>query len=347
MTNIQNMNLTELEDFILSLGDAKFRAKQIYSWLSKGASYEDMSNIPKSLKQKLQAQSPLYHIKAKKVQISVDGTRKYLFELADGYTVESVFMTYEHGTTVCVSSQVGCKMGCVFCATGSHGFIRNLEPYEMIEQLIQISLDTNKRIDGFVIMGMGEPLDNYDNIIKFLHLASDPLYLGIGMRHISLSTCGIVPKIYELAKEKMQLTLSVSLHCPENERRSELMPINKAYPLPELIKACKSYVKQTGRRISFEYALIHKKSDSFDDADKLIKLLSGLLCHVNLIMLNEVEGKSFTSADKKSAYAFCKRLCDGGINATIRRRLGADIDAACGQLYEKSKNLKEQVNDKK
>ncbi len=337
MTDIQSMNLKELEEYIVSLGEAKFRAKQIYSWLCKGCSYDEMTNIPKSLKEKLEKDAPVYNLKIKKVQISSDGTRKYLFELADGYTVESVFMLYEHGTTVCVSSQVGCKMGCVFCATGSHGFIRNLAPYEMLGQLIAIGKDTGKRIDGYVIMGMGEPLDNYENVLKFIKLSSDENGLGIGMRHISLSTCGIVPKIYELAKEKLQLTLSISLHVPENERRSELMPINRAYPLSELMKACRYYVKETGRRISFEYALIHNKSDSFADADRLIKLLSGMLCHVNLIMLNEVEGKDLTSTDKKSAYAFCKRLCDGGINATIRRRLGRDIDAACGQLYEKSK----------
>ena len=331
------MTLSELEEYIVSIGEAKFRAKQLYSWLVKGATLDEMTNVPKSLKEKLEKDAPIYNLKIKRVQISSDGTRKYLFELADGYTVESVFMIYEHGTTVCVSSQVGCKMGCVFCATGSHGFVRNLLPYEMLGQLIAIGKDTGKRIDGYVIMGMGEPLDNYENVLKFIKLSSDENGLGIGMRHISLSTCGIVPKIYELANEKMQITLSVSLHVPENDRRSELMPINRAYPLPELMKACRDYVKKTGRRISFEYALIRGKSDSFDDADKLIKLLSGMLCHVNLIMLNEVEGKDLSSADKKSAYAFCKRLCDGGINATIRRRLGRDIDAACGQLYEKSK----------
>lgn len=339
MTDIQSMTLSELESYIVSQGEPKFRAKQIFGWLYKGADYDGMLNVPLSLREKLKKNAPIHRLEPVKIQVSQDGTRKYLFRLSDGYTVESVYMTYEHGTTVCVSSQVGCRMGCAFCATGVHGFVRNLEPYEMLGQLIEISKDTGKRIDGFVLMGMGEPLDNYDNVMKFIRLASAEEGLGIGMRHISLSTCGIVPKIEMLAKEKMQLTLSVSLHCPDNARRSELMPVNKAYPLPMLIDACKKYVSVTGRRISFEYALIAGKSDSFEDADLLIKLLSGMLCHVNLIMLNEVEGKEFTSADKSKAYAFCKRLGDGGINATIRRRLGRDIDAACGQLYEKHNKI--------
>ncbi len=338
MTDIQSMSLSELEEYIVSLGEPKFRAKQVFGWLYKGADCNGMLNIPASLREKLKENAPVYVPKIAKRQISSDGTRKYLFELSDGYTVESVYMEYEHGTTVCVSSQVGCKMGCVFCATGAHGFVRNLAPYEMLWQLICISKDVGKRIDGFVLMGMGEPLDNYDNVLKFIRLASAPEGLGIGMRHISLSTCGIVPKIDMLAKENLQLTLSVSLHCPDSERRSKLMPVNKSYPLPELIKACKRYTEKTGRRISFEYALIAGQSDGFADADALIKLLSGMLCHVNLIMLNEVEGKNYTSAGKEQAYAFCKRLCDKGINATIRRRLGRDIDAACGQLYEKSRS---------
>lgn len=338
MTDIKSMTLTELEDFTVSLGEPKYRAKQLMSWLMKGADYDQMTNLPKSFKEKLINEAPIHKLEAVKVLVSSDGTRKYLFRLHDGLTVESVFMTYEHGTSVCVSSQVGCKMGCVFCATGAHGFVRNLEPYEMLEQLIRISEDTGKRIDGFVLMGMGEPLDNYDNVLRFIELASADYGLGIGKRHISLSTCGIVPAIDRLAKENLQITLSVSLHCPDQKRRAELMPVSKAYPLDTLINSCKKYVKATGRRISFEYALINGESDSFEDADALCKLLSGMLCHVNLIMLNEVEGKRYTSADKSKAYAFCKRLCDGGINATIRRRLGRDIDAACGQLYEKSRD---------
>lgn len=337
MADIQSMTLSELTEYIESLGEPRYRAKQIYGWLCKGADYDGMKNLPASLTQKLKESCPIHLLSPVQIQVSSDGTRKYLFRLADGNTVESVFMIYEHGTTVCVSSQVGCKMGCVFCATGAHGFIRNLLPYEMLGQLIAISKDTGKRIDGFVIMGMGEPLDNYDNVLKFIKLASSEDGLGIGMRHISLSTCGLIPKIDMLAKEKLQLTLSVSLHCPDNKRRSELMPINRTYPLPELISACKRYINATGRRISFEYALIAGKSDGFADADLLISLLSGMLCHVNLIMLNETESsRSLTATDKKQAYAFCKRLCDGGINATIRRRLGRDIDAACGQLYGKN-----------
>ena len=334
MTNLRDFTYEELEDIILSMGEKKFRANQIYNWLYKGvSSFDEMKNVPSNLKEKLSAQ---YHINpctiVKKLESKLDKTKKYLFKLYDGNMVESVAMYYNHGITICISSQVGCAMGCKFCASTIGGLVRNLSPGEILEQVLYVQKDIGERISNIVMMGIGEPLANYDNVVKFLKLVNDKKGINIGYRHISLSTCGIVPKIYELAELKLPITLSISLHSPNNDSRSAIMPINDRYNIQELIKACKSYQEICSRRISFEYAIIKDVNDTIEDAQKLTALLKGIMCHVNVIPVNKVEENSFQKPSAEKISRFCQYLESKGITATVRRELGSDINASCGQL---------------
>jgi len=322
------------EEFVKELHLPRFRAKQVYKWLTSGVeSFEEMTDISKELRNNL---SNTYYISVATIEkkfISVyDKTVKYLFKLNDGEYVESVVMNYKHGYTICISTQIGCKMGCTFCATGKSGFSRNLLPSEMLAQIQSAQKDLNIRISNIVLMGMGEPLDNYNNVIKFLKLVSSENSLNIGMRHISLSTCGLVDKIYDLEKENFQLTLSVSLHAPNNKIRSMTMPVNKRYPIEELLKACQHYSKATGRRISFEYAMISGVNDSDECAEELGRRLKGMLCHVNLIPVNNVEGNNYIKSKINRQKKFIDILSKYSITATVRRTLGSDINASCGQL---------------
>jgi len=297
-----------------------------------------MTNISKELREKLKDNFDLHIFKIIKKQVSEDGTKKYLFDVLDNNAIESVLMEYKHGKTICVSTQIGCKMGCKFCASTGVKFARNLEPGEIVEQLLAIQRDENIRISNLVFMGIGEPLDNYDNVMKAIKILNNQKGINMGARHISISTSGIVPNIYKLADENIQCTLSISLHSASNEKRSEMMPINKKYNIEELIKACKYYLEKTNRRISFEYALAKDNNDNLDDADKLIKLLKGMICHVNLIPINKIEDGKFTKSTNENIIKFRDYLNNKGIVATIRRELGSDIDAACGQLRKKEVN---------
>ncbi|MGN1050798.1 MAG: 23S rRNA (adenine(2503)-C(2))-methyltransferase RlmN [Acutalibacteraceae bacterium] len=337
MIDIKSMTAEEIEDLIISWGYPKFRGKQIVSWLQKGVeNFRDMKNLPKELVNKL---SSLCYISVafieKKLVSRYDKTVKYLFRFKDMECVESVVMKYRYGYTICISTQVGCKMGCTFCATGRGGFKRNLLPGEMLSQIETAQKDLGIRIGNVVLMGMGEPLDNYSNVLKFLKIVKDENSLNIGMRHITLSTCGIVPKIYLLADENLQITLSISLHAPNDKDRSKTMPVNDVYSIEELIKACKYYIKKTGRRISFEYALIKDVNDSDQKAHELSLLLKDMLCHVNLIPVNEVKETGYIKSSIKRQQAFADILQKSGIPATIRRTLGSDINASCGQLRRK------------
>lgn len=330
----------EIETYLVSLGQPRYRAKQIFGWCRRGTPIAEMSNLPVALRESLgkACEWRLPTVKVKQTS-AADGTVKYLFRLIDGNCVESVLMRYHHGTTLCISSEVGCPMGCKFCASTIGGKVRDLTPSEMLGQVIAASLDAGERIDGVVLMGIGEPLDNYDNVMKYLRLVGHPDGLNIGYRHISLSTCGIVPRIYDLAREDLPITLSVSLHAATDEARSEIMPVNRRYPITDLLRACADYFKMTGRRISFEYTLIAGKNDSEGDAevlaDVLLSHLGRVPIHVNLIRVNEVAETGFRHGTTAEANAFAGVLTRRGIVATVRRRLGADIDAACGQLRKK------------
>lgn len=330
----------EIADVLATLHEPRYRAKQIFDWCRRGTPIGEMTNLPAALREKLReiCEWRLPTVEVKQTS-ALDGTVKYLFRLIDGNCVESVLMRYRHGTTLCISSEVGCPMGCKFCASTIGGKVRNLEPSEMLGQVIAASLDAGERIDGIVLMGIGEPLDNYDNVMKFLRLVGHPAGLNIGYRHISLSTCGIVPRIYDLAREDLPITLSVSLHAATDEARSAIMPVNRRYPVAELLCACADYFKVTGRRISFEYTLIAGKNDSTRDAETLADVLLSHLgrvpIHVNLIRVNEVAETGFRHGTAGEANAFAEVLNRRGIVATVRRRLGADIDAACGQLRKK------------
>ena len=334
--DLLSMSLPELEEFVLSLGEAKYRAKQIFTALHRGVPVSEMSNLSRPLREKIGAETEWRLPKVKTRLVSqIDGTVKYLFELFDGECIESVFMRYEHGNTLCISSQVGCRMGCKFCASTLAGRVRDLAPSEMLGQIIAAQLDTGERISNVVMMGIGEPLDNYANTIKFLRLVSAPEGLNIGLRHISVSTCGLVPRIKDLAREELPITLSISLHASDNETRSAIMPVNRSYPVEELLRACKSYFEVTGRRISFEYTLIRDKNDDVAGAEQLAALLKkhvGRVCHVNLIPLNEVSETGLRTPTKENIRRFRETLEKHGINATVRRRLGSDINASCGQL---------------
>ena len=337
LTDIKSMTLDELTEFVTENGFPKFRAKQIYDWLYKNVTdFDNMRNIPADLKAFLKSSSYISVANIEKKLVSrYDKTVKYLFSFNDGECVESVVMSYKHGYSICISTQVGCKMGCTFCATGKSGFSRSLEPSEMLGQIEAAQRDLNIRISNIVLMGMGEPLDNFDNVVKFLRLVSSDNGLNIGMRHITLSTCGIVPKIYELAKLHLGITLSVSLHAPNDEIRQQTMPIARKYSIEELLKACSDYFKTTGRRVTFEYSMISGVNDSDENARELAKRLEGTQSHVNLIPVNTVEGTGYLKSNIKRQQAFINILAAKNIGATVRRTLGSDINASCGQLKRK------------
>lgn len=335
--DLLSMTLSELEEFIVSLGEKKFRAKQLYGWMLKGESLENMSNLPKSLVQLIKSQELYYVPQIERKYVSaIDGTVKYLFRMFDGQMIESVVMSYEHGYTICVSCQCGCRMGCKFCASTIAGKVRDLSAGEILSQIIAAQRDLGIRISNIVMMGIGEPLDNYDNTIKFLKLVSDENNLNIGSRHISVSTCGVVDNIYELAKEKLGITLSISLHAYADEVRSAIMPVNKKWNIDALLTSCASYFRTTGRRISFEYTLIQGVNDSEQGALSLAavlkKYMKDMPLHVNLIPVNDVKERDFKATEKNAAIKFMNTLNKNGVNATIRRKLGSDINASCGQL---------------
>ncbi len=334
MIDIKSMSLEELKAFLSDINEPAFRSQQIFKWLHAGAhSFSEMTNLSKPLREKLSSLCAIATATLARKQTSAqDGTIKYLWRMADGNCVESVYMEYHHGNTVCLSTQVGCRMGCAFCASTMDGLVRNLTASEIEEQILQIQKDTGNKITNIVLMGTGEPLDNYDNVIRFLHLVNHPMGLNIGMRHISLSTCGVCDKIELLAKEKLGITLSISLHAPEDVVRSRIMPINRKYNLDRLISACKYYFKETSRRISFEYTMIDGVSDTDRSLKKLGELLAGFPCHVNLIPLNPVSGRTYKPSSRNRIEQFKSELENYGITVTIRRSLGSDIDAACGQL---------------
>ena len=336
MTDIKSMTLPELRDLLQGLGEPAFRGKQVFSWLSRGVTgFDEMSNLPLFLRERLKETCALSVPKAVRKQASArDGTIKYLWELADGNCIESVLMRYRHGNTVCISSQVGCRMGCAFCASTIAGKVRDLMPGELLDQVIFTQKDSGAPISNIVLMGIGEPMDNLDAVLKFLELVNHPDGLNIGMRHISLSTCGVLPGIRRMAELGLQLTLSVSLHAPDRETRSRLMPVNRAYDVEDLFAACHDYFGKTGRRISFEYAMIDGVNDQDWQADLIARRLRGMPGHVNLIPLNDVAESPFRPSRRTAA--FQKRLESHGFTATVRRSLGGDIDAACGQLRRKA-----------
>lgn len=336
MTQIDILSLgyDELLEELLLMGEPKFRAKQIFSWLheKKVTSFSEMTTLSLQLREKLKEKFCLNRLKiVKRLASSIDDTVKYLYQLPDGNYVETVWMEYHHGVSVCLSTQVGCRMGCKFCASTIAGFVRNLTPGEILLQIYEAERDMGKNIDSIVLMGIGEPLDNYDNVISFLKILSNPEGRGMSLRHVTLSTCGIVPKIYDLAKDAAGITLSISLHSSSDDKRSEIMPINRRYNISELLKAANSFFKETGRRITFEYAVIEDVNSAEKDAAKLAGILKGMQCHVNLIPINPIAERSFHGS-RKTAKKFMDVLSNYGINATVRRTLGSDIEAACGQL---------------
>ena len=335
--NLKSQTLPELAGIFKELGQPQFRAKQVYTWLHKGVrSYDEMTNLPKALRETLEERYPICPPEVVRRQESQrDGTIKYLWRLSDGNCVETVLMRYHYGNTVCISTEVGCRMGCAFCASTLGGLVRRLEPQEMLDQVLFTQVDSGLPISHIVLMGIGEPLDNFDNVMRFLELVNSPEGMNISMRHISLSTCGLVPKIDELAQKKLQLTLSISLHAPNNEIRNRIMPVNKAYPIEQLLDACRRYYQATSRRISFEYAMIRGLNDSPENARELLDRMKGLPAHFNLIPLNHVEESPLQPSTRASVAAFQKILEDGGIPTTVRRTLGGDIDASCGQLRRK------------
>ena len=342
MKNIKDYNLDELQEELINMGEKKFRAEQIFKWIykEKVKSFDEMTNLSIELREKLKENYTMCNYNILKKQESKDGTKKYLFDVLDGNAIETVLMQYHHGKTVCVSSQIGCKMGCKFCASTVIQFVRNLTAGEIVEQILAVEQDINDKISNIVFMGIGEPLDNYDNVIKAIKIMNNPKGLEIGTRHISISTSGLVPRIYDLANEKIQCTLSISLHATTDEKRSSMMPVNNRYNIEELMKACKDYIKITNKRISFEYALAKDNNDNLEDAQRLVDLLKGMLCHVNLIPINKIENGKFSKSTNENILKFRDFLNEHGIVATVRRELGSDIDAACGQL--RRKNLKTQ-----
>ena len=336
MIDLKSMTLEELSGFLRSMGEPAFRGRQVFTWLHKGvSSFDEMSNLSKALREKLKEQCILTVPRVAKKQVSArDGTIKYLWQMADGNCVESVLMRYHHGNTVCISSQVGCRMGCAFCASTIAGKVRNLTPAEMLDQVLFTQQDSGAEVSNIVLMGIGEPMDNLDNVLRFLELVNHPDGINIGMRHISLSTCGVIPGIARLAELGLQLTLSISLHAPDSETRSKIMPVNRAYDVEALFAACHEYFRKTGRRISFEYAMIDGVNDHDWQADLIAKRLLGMPGHVNLIPLNEVTESPFRPSRRMAA--FQKQLEAQGITATVRRSLGGDIDASCGQLRRRA-----------
>lgn len=340
MKNIKDYNLDELKEELKKIGEKNFRAEQIFKWIyeSRVSSFDEMTNLSLELREKLKENYTIKQFNILKKQVASDGTKKYLFDVLDGNAIETVLMEYHHGYSICVSSQIGCKMGCKFCASTGIPFIRNLSTGEIVEQIMAVERDENIRISNIVFMGIGEPLDNYDNVVGAIRIINNPKGLNIGARHISISTSGLVPKIYKLAEENIQCTLSISLHATTNEQRSQMMPVNDAYKLEELLQACRDYIEKTHRRISFEYALAKENNDNLEDAKRLVKLLKGMICHVNLIPINKIKNGAYMKSSNENIMKFRDYLNDHGIVATIRRELGSDIDAACGQL--RRKNLK-------
>ena len=345
--NIKNYNLDILKEELKNIGEKPFRAEQIFKWIyqEKVDSFDKMTNLSLELRKKLEENFTLGNFKIIKKLESVDGTKKYLFDVQDekDNMIESVLMQYHHGYTICVSSQIGCKMGCKFCASTGIPFERSLTSGEIVEQLLAIERDTGITISNIVFMGIGEPLDNFDNVMNAIEIINNPKGLNIGARHISISTSGLVPKIYELAdrEEKMQCTLSISLHSSNNKKRSEMMPVNNAYPIEELMEACRYYIQKTNKRISFEYALAKDNNDNLEDAKELVKLLDGMLAHVNLIPINPIEQGKYTKSTNENIIKFRDYLNANGIVATIRRELGSDINAACGQLRRQNLEKKD------
>ncbi len=336
--DIKSWNQEELGEFLISLGEKPFRAKQIYPWLhvKHVESFEEMTDISNKLKEKLTNSCELTVLKQVKVQQSkLDGTRKYLFALADGNMIESVLMGYHHGNSVCISSQVGCRMGCKFCASTLDGRVRNLTPGEMLDQIYRIQREIGERVSHVVVMGMGEPLDNYENLLKFIQLLSDENGMNISQRNITVSTCGIVPNMRRLAEEKLQITLALSLHGATQKKRQALMPIAKKYEIHQVVEACEYYFQRTGRRITFEYSLVGGTNDGEEDARQLSRLISGMNCHVNLIPVNPIKEQNYVQPDQKSVLNFKNKLEKYGINVTIRREMGRDIEGACGQLRKR------------
>ncbi|HAU5195412.1 TPA: 23S rRNA (adenine(2503)-C(2))-methyltransferase RlmN [Clostridioides difficile] len=336
---LKNFTEDELKEFMKTIDEKPFRGSQIFSWIYKGAkTFEDMNNIPKSLRNKLEEISCIGHIDIElKLESKVDNTKKYLFLLDDGNIIETVMMDYDSRVTVCVSNQVGCRMGCNFCASTMDGLIRNLEPWEILDQVIKIQEDTGKRVSNLVLMGSGEPLDNFENTKQFLKIINEKNGLNIGYRHITLSTCGIVPKMYELADLEITINLALSLHSPYDEERRKIMPVANAYSIKEILDACRYYIKKTNRRVTFEYSLIKGVNDSEKEAKALAKLLKGMLCHVNLIPINKVEEREYEKPDKAFIYKFRDSLEKNNIPATVRMSMGSDISGACGQLRRKYK----------
>ena len=340
MKNIKDYNLEELKEELINIGEKPFRAEQIFKWIYQDnvTSFDDMTNLSLELREKLKLNYSMNNFNILKKQVASDGTIKYLFDVLDGNAIETVLMKYHHGYSICVSSQIGCKMGCKFCASTGIAFIRSLSSGEIVEQLLAVERDEKIKISNVVFMGIGEPLDNYENVINAIRIINNQKGINIGARHISVSTSGLVPKIYRLAEENIQCTLSISLHATTDEQRSKMMPVNNLYNIQELIQTCKDYIAKTNRRISFEYALAKENNDNLEDAKRLVKLLKEMNCHVNLIPINKIENGQFTKSSNENIIKFRDYLNEHGIVATVRRELGSDIDAACGQL--RRKNLK-------
>ena len=347
MIDLKDFDYKELEDYLIGLGEKRFRAAQIYKWLHMGVeSYDEMTDISKQLREKLKEASYVSTLAVEEKYVSaIDGTVKYLFRLPDGNCIESVVMRYHHGLTICISSQIGCRMGCRFCASTIGGLQRSLTAGEILNQVIFAEKDMGERISNIVLMGIGEPLDNYDNVLKFIRNVSHEKGKNIGLRHITLSTCGVVPGIYRLAREQLPITLTISLHAPNNEIRDTLMPVNHKYRIEELLSACDEYVKSTGRRLSFEYSLIHGVNDSLENAAELASIVRPLHAHVNLIPVNKIKERDFKKGSKNEINAFLARLTALGVNATIRRELGSDISASCGQLRKKRIDSQTRANE--
>lgn len=338
MKNIKDYDLEALKQEFIEMGEKPFRAEQVFKWLyeSKVTSFDEMTNLSLELREKLKQNYDMHNFNILKKQESSDGTKKYLFDVLDGNAIETVLMSYHHGYSICVSSQIGCKMGCKFCASTGIKFVRNLTSGEIVEQILAVERDNNIRISNVVFMGIGEPLDNYDNVVNAIRIINNPKGINIGARHISVSTSGLVPRIYQLADENIQCTLSISLHATTDEKRSSMMPVNDRFQIKELLQACRDYIEKTNRRISFEYALAKDNNDNLDDAKRLVQLLRGMICHVNLIPINKIENGAYTKSSNENIMKFRDYLNDHGIVATIRRELGSDIDAACGQLRRKN-----------
>ena len=339
--NIKDYNLEELKNEIESLNEKKYRAEQIFKWIyvEKVSSFDEMTNLSIDFRNKLKENYDICNFEILKKLESVDGTKKYLFKLNENNAIESVLMQYKYGKTVCVSSQIGCRMGCKFCASTGIPFVRNLTSGEIVEQILAIERDTNEKVSNVVFMGIGEPMDNFENVMNAINIINNEKGLNIGARHISISTSGgVLPKIYEFADRNMQCTLSISLHSADDEIRSSMMPVNKVYNIEELMKACRYYIEKTNKRISFEYALAKDNNDNLEDAKKLVNLLKGMLCHVNLIPINKIENGKYTKSSMDNIIKFRDYLNENGITATIRRELGSDINAACGQLRRQNLN---------